>query len=122
MASTYGSVFHYLDVQVFGDDVPLRFSVLNPDGVTAKDLTSATIKWALKTADASTEVLNQDSAGVMVAIESPETGGHFTVTISDTATAVLSEHLYYDEAEVTDGNGLVRTVAHGFIPFRESQV
>lgn len=115
------SVAHYVAGQRVGDTVPLRFTVLTPAGA-AKDLTSATPKWGLFSYDRSTEIMNQDTVGVTAQVESPATAGIVTVTISMALTATLDPGAYYDELAIVDGNGFDRTVAHGYIDFREQKV
>lgn len=121
MADLGSAIFHYLPEQVRGDTIALRFTVLTPTH-DPKDLTGATIRWALKTSDKVTQVLDESWVGVAASIESPPTAGKLTITISSTLTTALADSLYYDELEVTDGNSSVYTTAYGFIPFRDSEV
>ena len=121
MADVGSAVFHYLPEQVKGNTVGMRFTVRTPTH-DPKDLTGATIRWVLKTYDKATQVLDESSAGVTVGIESPPTAGLLTISMASIATTALTDSLYYDELEVTDGNASVYTTAYGYIPFRDSEV
>ena len=122
MTITYASVFHYVKAQRVGDTIPLRIGPVKTPAGAAKDLTSATLKWELWSYDRSTMIMDQDTSGVTAQIESPATAGLVTVTISAALTAALDPGAYYDEWAIVDGNGFDRTVAHGFIEFREQKV
>jgi hypothetical protein len=93
-----------------GDSLELTFDVDQPDG-TAKDLTGATVSWAVASRPGDTPALDDGDAGVTLTI-SDAANGEVTVTVDAGATSDLSG-LYYHELEVEDASGAVDTVARG---------
>lgn len=94
-----------------GDDLALEVTVKNADG-TPKDLTGATIRWALHTTNkaAVPKLSKAISTGIAV---TDAAGGVFTVTIARADTAALKAGVYYHEAEITDAASKRATVLTG---------
>lgn len=92
-----------------GDTKVLVFTVSQGSGTA--DLTDAAIRWQLAKS-VSKEALVEKSVGSGITI-TDAAGGVFEVLLEPEDTEALSAGAYYYEAEVTDGDDNVSTVATG---------
>lgn len=93
-----------------GDSLEITITVDDADG-NDKDLSGASVSWALAEKPGGAAVLDGSSTGVTVSVTNAATG-EVTVTIAGGTTDDLVGS-YYHELEVTDSAGDVDTVARG---------
>ena len=85
------------------EDKQFVFSITQPDGVAAQDVTGWNLSWLLKAhkndADTAAKITKTTLSGI--ALTTP-LSGVVTVTISDTDTLALAPGNYYHELKRTD--------------------
>jgi len=103
-----------------GDTKNLVVSVFNTDG-SVKNLTDATIIWALFNSDTK-EIYVTKTTGSGIIITNP-TGGIIQISILPTDTETLKSGPWYKyETEVTDSGSNVSTVNSGYFTLWESVI
>lgn len=108
---------------VAGDDVLLRFAVVDEDGIAA-NLTGTDIAFAVVKAvrpQPAAVISSEGSPVTAVVTVTDLTGGLFEVEIDAADTADLLG-TYRFEAQLTDTSGDVATVGRGFITFNRGIV
>lgn len=96
------------NVEVYStEDKDLNFFVDTGDGVTAQDITGATIFWKLAKHPASTALITKSGS-----IIPPATGGRFKVSVVAADWAAL-DGVFYHEARIVDGSANDTVVASG---------
>lgn len=103
-------------VYAAGDDLSLRFTVVDSDG-NAVDITGHTPRFAIVRRVGGTPVISTEaSPATATATLTTPASGIFTVTVDGAKTAALSG-TYAFEAEVQDASSDKSTVTRGFIDF-----
>lgn len=97
---------------VQGNDVDVAIVVRDEAG-NLKDITNATVKFAMATDRAATPVLTKTTP-TEITLSNP-TNGEFTVKFDPADTTGLEEGVYVFEAETTDASGNVVAVTLGRI-------
>jgi hypothetical protein len=103
---------------VAGDTANLNVSVTDRSG--SKDLTGATIKWALWDDITQTAVMTKTTADAITVISA--IAGQFTVALVPADTIAVTPGKYSHQCEVTDGSGNVSTIFIGAVSVLQSQV
>lgn len=94
----------------------ITVDVDNPDG-TAKDLTGASVEFALSERPDGPEELSQDDSGVTAAV-TDAAAGEVTITIDADTTDGMARKWYY-EVRVTDSEGKKSVVTRGTLRISE---
>lgn len=103
-----------------GDNLDLEFTVLDPDGVTAPDLSAATeIKLTVARTKGGVALVTKTLATITVANSAAHTGNVVTVPIepADTASLDAGPHVYQARATLA---GKTITFAEGILAVLES--
>lgn len=97
-----------------GDTLRITFTISDDDG-NGKDLTGATVTWALAKRQGSTPLLTKTATLVTPA------SGICRVDIAPADTADLAGSLYH-ELQVVDAGGDVSTVTYGTFPVEKDSI
>ena len=100
-----------------GDTPSLVYTVYDEDGVVA-DITSATVRWTVRSTPASTTVITLKIVGDGITLTTP-TLGVLTVAFTTADACVLTAGTFAYDLEVTTTNGIVRTLISGDWIIRE---
>ena len=98
---------------VAGDTAELSFSVYEEDGLTAQDLSGASIAWQMRRAGSSTALVSK-TTGDGITVTDAE-AGKLTVSLDPEDTEDLAAGRYAHGAVVTDSDDNVSTISLGFM-------
>lgn len=102
-----------------GDDVDINVAVTDPATGDPKNLTGATVQWAMFKEYKGTVVVTKDTDdGVTI---TDAANGELTISLDAADTEDVRPDIYAHEVEVTDGSGNVSTVTTGHITLKASR-
>lgn len=102
-----------------GDSRLIPVTVTNTAG-TAKNLTGATVEWAMYLMNSATPSATKESGDGIEFVAASD--GTLEIALDPADTENLRPHTYYHEAKVTDSSGNISTVLTGFITLNPSRL
>lgn len=102
-----------------GDTVDINVTVTNPATGDPKNLTGATVQWAMYKAYKGTVVLTKDTDDGVTITDAAD--GELTISLEAADTEDVRPDIYAHEVEVTDSGGNVSTVTTGYITLKASR-
>ena len=102
-----------------GDSVDLVIIVTDPETGDPKNLTAATVQWAMFKEHRGTVVLTKATGDGVTITDATE--GELTIALEPEDTEELLPDIYAHECEVTDSGGNVSTVTTGYITLKASR-